>query len=93
MELEQVKEQQYFNLRQVSSEYAPDYTIAPYLAKVLPQDKSAKILDIGCGMGQMLHALRVLGYENVYGVDISDEAVEHCRALGLNVEKVIDLGS
>ena len=61
--------------------------------KILPHDKSAKILDIGCGFGQTIKALSALGYTSVRGVDISDEALGHCRDLGLNVEKVSDLAN
>src|SRR5271169_2237429 len=91
MELDQVKEQQYFNLRQISPDYYSSYKIPPYLVKVLPRDKSAKILDIGCGFGQTMKALSALGYTNICGVDISDEAIQCCNDLGLKVEKVGDL--
>ena len=59
----------------------------PYLrwviATCLPQDKSAKILDLGCGYGGMLHFLREAGYTNLAGVDVSSEQVELARHLGV----------
>jgi 2-polyprenyl-3-methyl-5-hydroxy-6-metoxy-1,4-benzoquinol methylase len=93
MDLDKVKKEAYFNFRKVSSGYYSNYALPPYLVKVLPPDKSAKILDIGCGFGQILNALAKLGYENLRGVDISDEAIHHCRDLGLNVEKIHDLSN
>jgi len=88
-----LEEQQYFYLRKISPDYYSDYSLPAYLTKVLPESKSAKILDIGCGFGQTLRALLGMGYTNIYGVDISDEAVQHCRDSGLRVEKVTDLAS
>ncbi len=88
-----VEEQQYFSLRKISPDYYSGYNLPAYLIKVLPRSKSAKILDIGCGFGQTLRALSVMGYTNIHGVDISDEAVRHCRDSGLRVEMVTDLAS
>jgi SAM-dependent methyltransferase len=88
-----IEEQQYFSLRKVSPDYYAHYNLPAYLVKVLPQSKSAKILDIGCGFGQTLRALSRMGYTNIHGVDISDDAVQHCRDSGLKVEVVTDLAS
>lgn len=52
-----------------------------------PKDKSIKILDLGCGMGHYLYALRELGYENCMGVDLSEENVEFCQKSGIKCEK------
>jgi len=54
----------------------------------LPTDPRLPILDIGCGFGQMLAGIRSLGYENLHGIDISEDAVEHGRSLGLNISKI-----
>ncbi|MBU1131758.1 class I SAM-dependent methyltransferase [Patescibacteria group bacterium] len=59
-------------------------------SRLLPSDETAKILDIGCGMGQFLQFLAEDGYENISGVDISPEAVEFCREKGINKVKQID---
>src|SRR5215472_5584267 len=59
----------------------------PYLRQViascLPPDKSAKILDLGCGYGGILHFLREAGYTNIVGVDVSPEQVDLAHHLGL----------
>ena len=41
------------------------------LAQHLPKDKSARILEIGCGAGHFLVALKEAGYTHVEGADMS----------------------
>jgi 2-polyprenyl-3-methyl-5-hydroxy-6-metoxy-1,4-benzoquinol methylase len=53
----------------------------------LPPEKSARILDIGCGMGQFLEFLRAAGYANCSGIDRSDEVVQYGLSRHLAVEK------
>jgi len=53
----------------------------------LPADKNARILDVGCGMGQFLEFLRAEGYANCAGIDRGDEAVQYGLARHLAVEK------
>lgn len=43
------------------------------------------ILDFGCATGMLIKGLIGLGYEEVYGVDVSEWAVEQCEAADLNV--------
>lgn len=47
----------------------------------LPKD--AAILDVGCGGGEFLLALRDYGYCNLWGVDISDYAAEPLARAGI----------
>lgn len=49
----------------------------------LPRDRASAILDLGCGYGSMIYALRQLGYRNVVGVDRSAEQVRLARRLGI----------
>jgi SAM-dependent methyltransferase len=62
------------------------YTIDP----LLPLDKSARILDIGCGFGFALYHLKQLGYSNAMGLDASAQQAARARAAGLHVEHVLD---
>lgn len=55
-----------------------------YYGRCLPLDKSAKILDLGCGNGSYLYFLRSLGYENSTGIDISREQIDIARRLDIN---------
>jgi|SaaInl7_200m_RNA_FD_contig_71_298498_length_1446_multi_6_in_0_out_0_2 SAM-dependent methyltransferase len=51
----------------------------------LPQQKDAKILDLGCGSGRMLFFLSKAGYSYVSGVDFSEEQVLLARQVTDNV--------
>jgi len=48
-------------------------------------DKKSKILDVGCGLGHHIYALKKLGFKNVLGIDISEECIEFCKRRGFNV--------
>ena len=52
----------------------------------LPAQKSAVCLDIGCGPGNMLYALRMAGYGNIRGVDRSPDWMETARKICPAVE-------
>lgn len=58
-------------------------------SRFLPENKNAKILDIGCGMGHFLEFLGRMGYDNILGVDLSEEAVRFCEEKGINKVKLI----
>ena len=47
--------------------------------------ENPKILDVGCGTGANLEMLKQFGAAE--GVDVSDDALEFCKAKGLNVHK------
>jgi len=55
------------------------------LGSLLPSDKKARIVDLGCGSGFLLQFLIGEGYQNVLGVDTSDEQVEFAKGQGLPV--------
>ena len=50
-----------------------------YLHGWLPSEKTARILDVGCGSGNLLRHFKTLGYQNLHGVDISPEQVALAR--------------
>lgn len=52
-----------------------------YFGKFLPKNKSVKILDIGCGNGGFVYWLQELGFNNVIGIDMSEEQVEVAKKL------------
>ena len=54
----------------------------------VPQGKS--LLDIGCGMGFALRAMREYGFQDVRGIDVSPEQIEACRRIGEPGELVTD---
>jgi 2-polyprenyl-3-methyl-5-hydroxy-6-metoxy-1,4-benzoquinol methylase len=59
---------------------------ARYLTLFPKPDGSGKVVDIGCGRGEMLEVLIEAGYD-VEGVDLNPEMVEVCLAKGLPVTK------
>jgi SAM-dependent methyltransferase len=52
-------------------------------ARWLPADKSAAMLDLGCGCGEFLYFLRSVGYENVGGVDLCEGELKRARQIGI----------
>ena len=57
-----------------------------YLAGWLPGTKSAAILDVACGTGNLLHFLKRRGYTELSGVDTSLEQVNLARQVVPRVE-------
>jgi 2-polyprenyl-3-methyl-5-hydroxy-6-metoxy-1,4-benzoquinol methylase len=54
-----------------------------YVCPRIPADRSATILDIGCGQGDLLALLHRRGYQNATGIDISGEQLDLARAQGV----------
>ncbi len=57
----------YLQIRHVEKNIHPK--MPKYLKQILPADKSARILDIGCGYGNLLYGMREAGYKNIQGID------------------------
>ena len=55
------------------------------LASLLPADKGAKVLDVGCGMGFALLALRDMGFTNLSGVESDEGQSKSCQTKNLDV--------
>ena len=53
------------------------------IARCMPQDREATVLELGCGHGALLYALQQAGYVNTCGVDGSAEQVEAARQLDI----------
>ena len=60
---------------------------APFLrhlvATTFPEDRDAKVMDLGCGHGALVHFAREAGYRDVRGIDVAAEQVEAARRLGI----------
>lgn len=61
------------------------------LRAFLPVDRGAPILDAACGAGEALHYLRSRGYENLLGIDLSEEQLAQARAAGITNVRHADL--
>jgi len=53
------------------------------LVHLLPENKDAKIVDLGCGFGTFIKPAIDAGYVNISGYDISEEQVKIAHKLGL----------
>lgn len=51
------------------------------------QNKKDSILDIGCGSGLLLEYMRNEGYENLLGLDPSQESIEILKSKGINYKQ------
>ena len=51
----------------------------------IPVDPSIAIMDIGCGAGDLLLALKGRGYSNLFGVNLGPEQIASARGAGLDV--------
>ena len=80
----------YFLNRNVTPGFYKEVVLSPFLKSVLTA-KDSKVLDLGCGFGQDLRALAANGFNNIYGVDVSDEAVNYCQSEKLPVHKIKSL--
>ncbi len=58
---------------------------AEMIGDYLPSQRTAHILDIGCGFGFALRALRGLGYQNLEGLERSPSQAERCHRAGFSV--------
>jgi 2-polyprenyl-3-methyl-5-hydroxy-6-metoxy-1,4-benzoquinol methylase len=47
---------------------------------------TGRVIDIGCGRGEMLEILIEAGYE-AFGIDLNEDMIDVCRAKGLPVSK------
>ena len=56
-----------------------------------PLDKQAKIVDLGCGHGTLVYFAHQAGYQNVTGVDVSQQQVDAAHQLGLTEVQCGDL--
>ncbi|MEO7741967.1 MAG: class I SAM-dependent methyltransferase [Usitatibacter sp.] len=56
----------------------------------VPANRSARVLDVGCGYGFALRALRSLGFSALEGLESSPQQAERCRAAGFRVKVTSD---
>jgi len=50
--------------------------------------KRARILDVGCGQGLLVHALLAYGFQDVHGIDLSEQQVSVALEQGLPCKAV-----
>ena len=70
-----------YNVDTTSSDYTGPAISAKLLSQYLPA-QSNKLLDAGCGTGQVGIELQALGYDSIDGFDLSDSMAEQAIATG-----------
>lgn len=62
------------------------------IQKMKGLDRNASILDIGCSSGTLLNDLKDMGFNpnNLYGIDISEKAINNCKNNGFENTWVMD---
>jgi predicted TPR repeat methyltransferase len=64
--------------------YVKPAAIEHYYGRHMPEDKGARILEIGCGDGYFVYHLQKKGYENTWGIDVSPEQINKGRSMEIN---------
>jgi len=59
------------------------YHLEKEILPLLPQNKDAVVLDLGCGHGNFMLLLMQKGFTNVHGIDISLDQIRKANELGL----------
>jgi SAM-dependent methyltransferase len=72
----------YFEYRDVRPDDYATPRVPAYLARQLARKREPAILDFGCGLGQLLVALKSAGFNALEGLDVDPRAIAQCRALG-----------
>jgi len=67
----------YFANRNIDENHYRNYVAPSYLVSKL--SKESKILDFGCGFGQLLFSLKKSGYKYLEGADINHEVIQYLR--------------
>lgn len=58
---------------------------AKYADTLKPDQPGGRVLDVGCGVGQVVHRLAQAGFQ-AHGVEVSEPNLEKARQLGLNCQ-------
>jgi SAM-dependent methyltransferase len=77
----------YLTERGVTEDTYKNWRLPAYIREQLP-GLHARILDFGCGMGQMLRELKRLGYTNIIGADIHSRDATLALAEGIEVQQI-----
>jgi SAM-dependent methyltransferase len=80
----------YFTLRNIDKNFYERYEIPNFISNLIRDKKINKILDYGCGTGQLVKALKKKGLD-VYGMDSSDEAIEIGKKNNVDIIKINNL--
>jgi len=74
-----------------SNNYNP--YIEMIIKKYLPKKKSISIIDLACGSGGLIGSLKKNGFDNLMGIDVSQEQVNTAHKFGIYEAKCQDIDS
>ena len=57
--------------------------INSFISRHIPADRKIKILDVGCGAGDVIYWLKQANYKNISGFDISPEMIDLAHSRGV----------
>mgnify|MGYP000347906011 FL=1 len=67
------------------------YLLSKVLEKEIPalleKNPTLNFLEMGCGSGIQLKKAKELGVKNILGVDLNEDAINHCKDLKFNTFK------
>jgi homoserine O-acetyltransferase len=63
--------------------FHPDRLDYDRIIGLIPEESS--VLDLGCGHGELLYQLKILGFRRLTGVELDEKAIVSCARLGLDV--------
>jgi homoserine O-acetyltransferase len=66
-----------------SSIFHPDRLDYDRIIDLIPE--GSRVLDLGCGHGELLYRLKQRGFDALTGVELAEEAIVSCSRLGLDV--------
>ncbi len=78
--------QEYYQANESYADFLSDWDPAfysKYAGALRPQDHDGPVLDVGCGVGQVVGQLRAAGFDAL-GVDVSEPNIRRARAAGLD---------
>ena len=77
--IENAKDSPYLKVHMANQESYEDC-----FSRLLLTDKKSKILEIGCGAGQLLYYFKSNGYTNIEGVDIGEHQIRLVKDMGID---------
>jgi len=63
--------------------FHPDRLDYERIITLIPMGSS--VLDLGCGHGELLYRLKMLGFKKLTGVELDEKAIVSCARLGLDI--------
>ncbi len=65
--------------------------LTAFIRRCIGDNRSLRVLDLGCGHGAMLQILKEMGFDRISGIDTSPEQVALAHSLGLQEVRQADL--